>query len=428
MFDMMLVMDSAADDYELHPVDVVGHGLKELAGERVGLLSRSDLRSRAVVLQQFRQALDAVIAVTLAEADAIGVPADSRQRTMDQVLGSDVRACPATVRADVRAGRFLRDKPVLEQAVLDGRVSRDHVLHLNKGDNIRVAHAMVRDQHLFVEWADDLEWSEFGQAFSYWLMVNDQDGPEPQDHNAQNKLNIRTQPDGRVKGNFDLDPITGETLKQQLGDEETALFNSDQECSHPRTTGQRRGQALANLIQRGAGRTTTSQKPLIHVVMSMKVLLHAIGQLEKDPSEQDFLSVLDPDSWDGRCELIDGTPIHPKYALVLAMQANLRRQVLGAKNVTLNASYETRAFPDSMKYIKLVETRGKCTTAGCDAPHTWLHADHRQPYSKTRRTSLDQLDPLCGPDNKHKADGPPLKQRSERDNGTERSGFDEDEL
>ena len=109
------------------------------------------------MLQQFRQALDAVIAVTLAEADAIGVPADSRQRTMDQVLGSDVRACPATVRADVRAGRFLRDKPVLEQAVLDGRVSRDHVLHLNKGDNIRVAHAMVRDQHLFVEWADDLE-------------------------------------------------------------------------------------------------------------------------------------------------------------------------------------------------------------------------------------------------------------------------------
>ena len=136
------------DHDELHPVDVVGHGLKALSCEPVGLLSRSDLRERALVLQQFRQCLDAVIAVTLAEADAAGVPADSRQRTMDQVLGSDVGACPATVRADVRAGRFLRDKPVLEQAVLDGRVSRDHVLHLNKGDNIRVAHAMVRDQHL----------------------------------------------------------------------------------------------------------------------------------------------------------------------------------------------------------------------------------------------------------------------------------------
>ena len=149
--------------------------------------------------------------------------------------------------------------------------------------------------------------------------------------------------------------------------------------------------------------------------MSLKVLMHAIEQLAKDPVEQDFLSVLDPNSVDGRCELLDGTPIHPKYALVLAMQANLRRQVLSAKAVTLEASYETRAFPDWMRYIKLVETRGKCSTAGCDAHHTWLHADHRQPHSKHRETSLALLDMMCAPDNRHKSDGPQLRQRSDGD-------------
>ena len=65
----------------------------------------------------------------------------------------------------------------------------------------------------------------------------------------------------------------------------------------------------------------------------------------------------------GRCELIDGTPIHPKYALVLMMQARIRRQVLGAKDVTLNASYETRLFPDWMQHIRLVESRGQCVVA-----------------------------------------------------------------
>lgn len=145
--------------------------------------------------------------------------------------------------------------------------------------------------------------------------------------------------------------------------------------------------------------------------MSLAVLQNTIAQLAKDPEEQDFTTVLDANDIDGRCELIDGTPIHPKYALVLMMQARVRRQVLGAKNVTLDASHETRLFPDWMKYIRLVETRGQCVVAGCDANHTWLHADHRQPRSKQGPTNLANLDPLCSPDNGYKAAGPPLPKR-----------------
>ena len=406
---------SEAPDYELHPIDLLGFALKDLTSEPVASMCRDELRHRAVSLQTFRQGLDALLAVTMAEADVAGVPVDSGQRTMAQVMGSHTRAKPDTVRADLRVGRFLRELPLLENAVLGGRVSRDHVLKLQSGDNIRVHYAMIRDQYLFIEWARDFEWDEFKQLFAEWLRVNDQDGPEPEDHDVDNKLTMRTHADGRVSGSFSLDPVTGEILKQNLGNEESALFNEDNECGFPRTVPQRRAQALANLVQRGAGRNETSAKPLIHVVMSLKVLMHAIGQLDKDPVDQDFLAVLDPNGVDGRCELIDGTPIHPKYALVLAMQANLRRQVLGAKNVTLDASYETRAFPDWMRYIKLVETRGKCSTAGCDAHHTWLHADHRQPKAENGETCLANLDMLCGPDNKHKNTGPQLRQRTDGD-------------
>ena len=116
-------------------------------------------------------------------------------------------------------------------------------------------------------------------------------------------MSLRTHADGRVSGTFNVDPVTGEIIKQHLGNEESALFNEDNECGFPRKAPQRRAQAFTNLVKRGAGRTETSAKPVIHVVMSLKVLMHAIEQLAKDEADQDFLSVLDPNSVDGRCEL-----------------------------------------------------------------------------------------------------------------------------
>ena len=394
-------------------LDMLRHSLKLLATEYLPGMSPRDLGARCVDLQTARQQLDGITALTIAEADHAGVAANAGQRTMAQYLAARTHMSPEAARADVRVGRWVASYPLLEAAMLDGRLSRQHADKIRRLENIRVASAMLRDQHLFIEWAGEMEWPSFGATCAYWLMVNDQDGPEPEDHDAANTFSARVQPDGRVKLTGDLDPVTGGTLVQQLGDEVNALFNEDHEHGHARTTGQRNAQALANLVQRGAGRSTASAKPLIHVVMSLSVLQNAIAQLAKDPSEQDFTSMLDAGDIDGRCELIDGTPIHPKYALVLMMQGRIRRQVLTAKNVTLEASHPTDAFPESLRHIRLVETRGRCVTAGCDAHHTWLHADHRIPRAKHGPTTLANLDPLCGPDNRAKGTGAPFRRRED---------------
>lgn len=398
-------------DDDLGPLDMLNDSLKLLSNDYLPGVAPSELGARCVALQAARQRLDALLAVTVAEADRAGVSTNAGTRTMAQYLAARTHMAPDTVRADLRVGKWVSSYGLLEDAMLDGRLSRQHADRLRKLENTRVAWAMLRDQHLFVQWANDLEWKSFTRTCAYWLEVNDQDGPGPEDQDTKNSFSARIQADGRVKVTGDLDPVTGGILCQQLGDETNALFNEDNEHGFARTVGQRRAQAFANFIQRGAGRTETSSKPLIHVVMSLAVLQNTIAQLAKDPQDQDFTSVLDANDIDGRCELIDGTPIHPKYALVLMMQARVRRQVLGAKNVTLDASYETRLFPDWMKYVRLVETRGQCVVSGCDANHTWLHADHRQPHTKQGPTNLANLDPMCGPDNKHKTDGPPLPKR-----------------
>ena len=394
-------------------IDMLTHALKLVAADYLPGLGADELGARSVVLTKARCQLDGVIASSILEADRAGVAAKAGTRTMAQYVSARTHAAPASVRGDERVGRWASSLATVEDAMLDGRLSRQHCDHLRRLENQRVAEAMRRDQHLFVEWARDLEWKSFESACAYWLKVNDQDGAEPEDEAAENSLVVRRQPDGRVKGSFDLDPITGEIVMQQISTEEAALFSEDEERRFPRTVSQRRTQAFANLVRRGAGRTTNSAKPLIHVVMSLRILENAIAQLAKDPSEQDFTSMLDRNDPDGRCELIDGTPVHPKYALVLMMQARVRRQVLGAKDVTLDASYETRLFPDWMHHIRLVETRGQCAVAGCDAHHSWLHRDHKQPRSKQGPTTLANLDNLCGADNRFKSDGYPLPRRDD---------------
>lgn len=410
---MSLFVDSPSDG-DVDALDMLSHSLKLLSNESLPGTRAAELGARCVSLQAARQQLDALMAITVAEADRAGVPANAGQRTMAQYLAERTHMSPEAARADLRVGAWAAGYPHIEHAMLDGRMSRQHADHIRRLDNIRVGFALLRDQHLFIQWADDFEFKTFKDACTLWLSVNDQDGPEPEDHDALNTFSARVQPNGRVKVAGDLDPISGATLIQQLGDETNALFNDDQEHGYIRTVGQRRAQAFANLIQRGAGRSESTAKPLIHIVMSLKVLQNTIAQLAKDPDSQDFTSVLDPNDIDGRCELIDGTPVHPKYALVLMMQARIRRQVLTAKDATLNASHPTDAFPDWMKHIRLVETRGQCVTAGCDAPHTWLQADHRTPRAKQGPTTLPNLDPLCAPDNRYKGTNQPLRQRGDR--------------
>ena len=393
------------------PLDTLTHALGELAETFLPTLDRDALATRCLGLVDARERLDGLLATTIAEAEHAGVALLGKQRTMAQYLASRTHCAPETVRADTRVGKWVSQYAQLEQAMLTGGLSRKHVDLLRKTDNIRVFAALQRDQRLFIEWVDTLEWPDYQKTVAYWLLVNDQDGPAPDDHDPKNSCNVIVQPDGRVKVILNLDPLSGATVKHQIETEAGHLFDQDTETDTIRTPAQRRAHALTNLVERGANRTETASKPLIHVVMSLKVLQNAIAQMAKAPEEQDFTSMLDANDVDGRCELIDGTPIHPKYALVLLMQARIRRQVLTAKNVTLNASLPNRVFPDWMKHIRLVEARGRCETAGCDAAFEWLQGDHHKPFSQTQQTTLDDLRCICRPDNQTKRDGPPLAER-----------------
>ena len=295
---------------EHNPMEALTTAASAVAGQHLPGIDREDLGERCLTLLAVREVIDATLATTIAEAERAGIPALGNQRTMAQYLASRSHCAPEIVRADLRAGMWVSQFALLERAMLDGKISRRHVDLLRRTDNIRVHTAMHRDQHLFIAWVTTLEWNSFKQSVAYWEMVNDQDGEQPEDHEAKNSCNITQSPDGRVRITANLDPASGAIVKHQIEQEAGRVFDDEQEDGLPvRTATQRRAKGLTNLVSRGANRTETSTEPLVHVVMSLKVLQHTIAEMAKPVEEQDFTTCLDANDVDGRCELIDGTRI-----------------------------------------------------------------------------------------------------------------------
>ena len=170
--------------------------------------------------------------------------------------------------------------------------------------------------------------------------------------------------------------------------------------------------AMANLVQRGFARPDGSfPVPLVNIVMSEKVAEWAAAALAGtlDPADLERVPV-DPFDVDQRCELIDGTPIHPFLAMTVLGnygidhlgQPNLRRHVLTAESRVLDTSVNARSFPEWQRTASLIETRGHCSTHGCEAEHDWLRMDHVHPVHHGGQTRFDNGDPLCAADNGHK--------------------------
>ena len=381
---------------------VVSTALHCLAPEQLG--------ARSVALECARNKLDAAISSTLAEADRAGTAQLSGTRTLSQYVAARTHCDPTLVRADIALGRWLVSFPVLESAFAAGAISRRHLHELKRVDSVRLHFAMIRDQHIFTEACRTLEWKSYKHSIGYWVNANDPDGNEPNDQLEKNHVTATTHADGTVSGTFRLDPVSGGVFRTQLEREEQRIYRNDNVESIVRTAGQRRAEALVSLAARAAGNTAgRTPQPLIHVVMSKEVAEETLKRLAEPSKEPLPISY---DDVDGRCELIDGTPIHPKLALVLLATAKFRRHVMNSKSRTLDLGHDVRLFPKWMKEALLVEARGQCSTAGCDAPFTWLQADHRIPNSHGGPTSTVNGDGVCDPDNLYKADGAPLPERN----------------
>jgi hypothetical protein len=301
-------------------------------------------------------------------------------------------------RARIKRCEWLHDFAGFGRAHEAGVMSVEHLELIRKRlDNPRTHLALRRNQGLFIDAARDCSFKDFEKVCDYWKIAADPDGAEPVDQVARTSFRAKRQSDGMVKLDGLLDPLTGHAFLTAWDAEAQKLAITDHEIGQHRSQGVRGAEALLRLVAKGAARADGSHSdPLIHIVMSQKV---AEAAMQRFAFGADVPIEVDPFDVDGRCELIDGTPLHPRLALAVLGVAALQRAVLDAKSRPLDVSYASRGFPKWLKHILALRSRGRCESDGCDAPYAWLQADHDLAHSKGGPTSYANANLYCRPDN-----------------------------
>ena len=272
-------------------------------------------------------------------------------------------------------------------------------------DNPRTHFALRADQQIFVDAAPTMSFKDFERVCDYWKIAADPDGEEPKAQLDAVGFRARQRPDGMVKVDGLLDPLSASVLLTPLRKLVNQLTLRDEETGQARSESNRHLEALLHLVTRGAANADGTQPdPLINIVMSHEVAQDQLRRMAEDGYDQSDLPV-NANLVDGRCELIDGTPLHPHYAMLLLLSAaKLTRVVMDADDRIIDASVPTRGFAKWQKQLLAIRQRGRCGTDGCDAPFWWLQADHVLPWSKGGDTSLDNGKHVCRPDNQAKGD------------------------
>jgi len=382
--------------------------LHEINDQIVFTVDRDELGSALCDAVQVSHLLQSVAAKLGLAATNNAVIAQAGQRTTGQFVAARTNGRGRDINRLTNTAKWLRDFPIFESA-FGFELTADHVDYLRKtlDTNFDTRRELTDSQQFFVDTARRCSFAGFVQACDYWLTYVDPDGKEPKDQLERSRLRIGTGRGGRGEIEGTCDAVTAQIIKTAVDHEAAKLRRADQADDVDRTDAQRRMVALANLVQRGFARDDgTFPAPLVNIVMSLKVAEWAQAVLAGKIEPGDVVPV-DAHDIDGRCELIDGTPIHPflavaamgNYGFDSAGQPNLRRYVLTADSRPLDVSVNARSFPEWMRTTALIGTRGQCGTFGCESPHSWLQIDHVQPVVHGGETRLDNGEPSCSPDN-----------------------------
>ena len=380
-------------------------------------VNRDELGDAMCDVMQLTHRVQALAAQVALAATNHRVAADAGQRTVGQFVAARTNSRARDVDRLKRTAVWLQDFPLFADA-FGHELTDAHIQYmrktLDKTYDTRVA--LKGDQEFFVTTAASCSYDGFVKACDYWLVHIDPDGEEPKDQIESSRLSVYSRRGGRGLIEGSCDAISAQKIRTAVEHEAEKLRTQDKANDVHRSDAQRRMAALTSLVTRGFAREDgTFPAPLINIVMSQSVAEWARGVLASDIEPGDTVPV-DAHHIDGRCELIDGTPIHPFLAMLAlgdhgldsAGQPNLRRYVMDAKSRAIDVSVNARSAPEWMRTTALIQTRGSCSTFGCDAPHHWMNIDHVQPVAHGGETHLDNVEPLCRPDNQHKAATPGL--------------------
>ncbi|HAP78482.1 MAG TPA: hypothetical protein DCR14_20665 [Acidimicrobiaceae bacterium] len=357
-----------------------------LAAADVSVLDAAGLEGLVVGLQVEASRLAAASAVPLHVWEVEGVWRSSRARTAGLALANRVRRCHHVVAGELGRAAKLSGMPLVRAAVLEGRLSMDHVdLFCRYATEARWP-LFQRDEAVLVEACVGLSlFADARKLVRYWAdHVDDELGDTKRPVRSEVETS-RSRDTGELTLRGHLSPVDAEVFCNELDRLVRDIRLEDQANGVDRPIAQQRAAALLRMAQRSNGATGTSGRPLFQVIIGDATVARL-------------------------CELASGHVITPEE-LVPHLGTALVESFLFDERHRLVGVSKQRTFTGRLRRAIQIRDRRCQHESGCPVPATDLRSDidHIVPWAQGGVTGPGNGRVLCTTHNRHQhLHGPPL--------------------
>ena len=320
---------------------------------------------------------------------------------------------PGESRRRARAARALRDLCGVREALRAGEVGVDQVHEIARlHANPRCGGLVVDCEAVLLQAARQLEYADLCVVSQRWLMLADPDGAH-RDHaaaDAGRDFRIREHGAGfTIEAHCGV--LQGTAIREMWQRFVDAEFITDWEAARSvhgdrpsvsqlaRTASQRRFDAFFQMLEAGATNTADAAlaDPVVNVIVDLDTFeQHLRAELGGPPPRIDPAGILAR-----RCETIDGVPVDPGDVVALAMVGRVRRIVLDANDVIVNAGRLTRLYRGPLRHA-IQALNPRCRWLACLLRARISAIDHRHQYADGGTTDAGNGEVLCDHHNRFK--------------------------
>ena len=284
----------------------------------------------------------------------------------------------------VKTAEALQSMPAVRDAAESGRISFANAGHLARAGETAGAEAVQSDSAL-VSKAESMSEDQFAREARRWTARRQPDGGEADYRRKRERRSVRfwNGDDGMTHLKAELDPVTGERIRNRLEDEARRLYKGDKKAARASGADRRTfRQCMADALDRttaGSGdnlkRSTGGRGNAPHPLADIAVVAH-----------------LDDESSRIVAQLANGEPLPDSILQELMCRSAITPLLYGSNGVPLWRGV-TKRSATAAQHQALVARDGACS--GCRANPALCEDHHVRPVAEGGPTNITNMTLLC---------------------------------
>lgn len=406
-------------------VDSLAEGITDLHAVDLRRLTARELLQLAGALEIVGRRLDHARDTLAGHIDATGAHGVDGHKSAKSALVHINRVPGAEAHGSIQTARALRQLPEVDAAYAAGRIPTASVRAIARvASNPRVG-CFLDDlvDRIFAEQASEATHDDMVSFVRDWERFADADGADQAREHAHRRRNgslVRNDLAGSWHLRGDFGDLHGASMAEVLAAYEHAEWLADREVAiaehgpgatpdqFPRTSAQRRADAMLAIFRRAAATPADAQspEPLVNIVIDQGTLETELARAAGAPADHCASRLADR-----ICRTTSGHPVHPADAVAAILVGHVRRVVVDAASNVIDLGRRRRCFTGSSPDAALLQTairdRGgtTCSWADCNSPPQWMQVDHDQTWRALGPSDIANSQTACGYHNRLKETG-----------------------